>query len=208
MKYIDKKVSEYLDSLGARSPVPGGGSAAALVGAMGAALSSMVAHFTQGKEGYEKVDKEIKKILLESYRIRERLSHLVDEDIKNYLEVSKAQRTAKLLSKKESKEKIVKGALRKALASSLNICKSSYRGLLISRRLAKIGNHYLKSDAHAASFFFLASFHAASLMSQANVTWLKDDRVTSRAEEVLRPLYRETEKIAKELLRKDETHSS
>lgn len=201
MKYTEKKVYEFLEGLSSHAPVPGGGSAAALVGALGVSLLGMVAHFTLGKKGYEKSDSEIKKILLESYRMRDRLSRLVDGDIESYQEVSRAQRAAKVLTKKESREKLLRKALRKALASSLNICKVSHRGIRISERLAKIGNTGLRSDAKAACFFLFASFQAAFLMSEANAKWLKDDSVFQKMERVLLPLRDELERTMKEIQR-------
>ena len=201
VKYTDKKISEFLEALGSRAPVPGGGSAAALVGAIGAALLGMVTHFTIGKKGYEKVTVELKKTLFESHRIRERLSRLVDEDIKSYLEVSRAQRAAKVLARKESRDKMLRAALRKALASSLNICKVSHRGVLLSRKLVQTGNKHLKSDAKAASFFLAAGFDAASLMSRENVQWLRDDALSKRVEKILLPLRKEVEETIKEIQR-------
>ena len=202
VKYSDKKIIEYLEALSARSPVPGGGSAAALVGSLGASLLGMVMHFTAGKKGSEKHQAEIKKILLASYRLRDRLTRLIDEDIASYLEVSRAQRTAKLLSTQEARDKAMKKALRTALASSLNICKSSHRGLLLSRRVTEMANTYLKSDAKAATFFLFASFHAAFQMCEANIEWLKDDAVAKKTESVLLPLFQQADSLVKEAQKK------
>ncbi len=202
VKYSDKKISEFLEALGSRSPVPGGGSAAALVGSLGASLLCMVIHFTIGKKGYEREASEMKKVLLASYRLRDRLTRLVDEDTQSYLEVSRAQRTAKLLTQKEAKEKVLRKALRKALASSLSICKSSHRGILLSQKVIQRGNAHLKSDAKAASFFFFASFHAAFLMCEANLRWLKEDTVSKRVEKILFSLEQEAEKAVKEVQKK------
>jgi len=199
MKYNEKKISEFLEELSSQVSVPGGGSASALVGALGAALLGMVSHFTLGKKGYEKLSGEVKKILFESYRVRDRLSRLIDEDVASYLEVSRAQRAAKLFTRKESKERMLKGALRRALASSLNICKASHRGLLIAKRVTQIGNKNLKSDAKAAALFLSASFHASFLMSEANLRWLKDDAVSKRIAKILLPLRKEVERTVKEI---------
>ena len=200
MKTLEKKISEFLEDLGSRSPVPGGGSAAALAGALGASLLSMVAHFTLGKKGYEKVGKEMKRFLFESYRLRERLGRLVDEDIERYLEVTRSQRLAKFLTKNESKQKVLAFALRRALASSLAICKASHQGLLLSNQLARKGNRSLSSDAKIASLFFFASFHAAYLTSEANAQSL-DKRVLQRTKKILSPLKTSTEREIKGILR-------
>lgn len=199
VKYSDKKISEFLESLSSRSPVPGGGSAAALVGAVGASLLGMVAHFTLGKKGYEKQTAEMKKMLLTSYRIRDALSRLIDEDVESYLEVSRAQRAAKLLTKEESRARVLAKALRKALASSLTICKLSHHGLLLSKKVIQTGNQNLKSDAKTACRFLFASFQGGCLMSEANVQWLGDGAVSRRVKKILSPLRQEAEKVIKEI---------
>ena len=74
-------LKEYLDALASGKPTPGGGSAAALVGALGTGLLSMVANFTIGREKYKSVEEEIKEGLQNCERIRNRLLALVHEDI-------------------------------------------------------------------------------------------------------------------------------
>ncbi|MFH1857870.1 MAG: cyclodeaminase/cyclohydrolase family protein [Candidatus Omnitrophota bacterium] len=198
MKYAEQSMTEFLGNLSSQTPAPGGGSASALVGALGAALLGMVAHYTREKVSHTGLASEIKMILMESHRLRERLTRLIDEDIQNYLEVCRARRTAKILAKQLSRKRLVHRALRKALASSLSICKASHRGLLVSKRLFQIGNENLKSDAKAASYFFIASFQAALLMCEINAKWLKDRRLSKRTREILIPLRKDVQRRMKE----------
>ena len=74
-------VEKFLDDLASGHPTPGGGSAAAIMGAMGAALVSMVCNVTIGKKGYEGVEAEMKAVLHESEKVRRRLTDMVAEDI-------------------------------------------------------------------------------------------------------------------------------
>src|SRR5580692_4585520 len=74
-------VETFLDELASGRPTPGGGSAAAIMGAMGAALVSMVCNVTIGKKGYEGVEAEMRSVLAESERVRRRLTAMVAEDI-------------------------------------------------------------------------------------------------------------------------------
>ena len=67
---IEKSVEGFLDELSSSSATPGGGSAAALMGSMGAALVSMVANLTTGKKKYEAVEKEVVSILEQSEKLR------------------------------------------------------------------------------------------------------------------------------------------
>src|SRR6266404_1951603 len=74
-------VETFLDDLASAAPTPGGGSAAAIMGAMGAALVSMVCNVTLGKKGQEQAAAEMQAVHAESERLRARLTAMVDEDI-------------------------------------------------------------------------------------------------------------------------------
>ncbi|HEV2124716.1 MAG TPA: cyclodeaminase/cyclohydrolase family protein, partial [Chloroflexota bacterium] len=73
-------IHEYLAALASDAPAPGGGSAAGLVGAMGAALVSMVANFTVGRPKYAAVEAPVRTALEEADEIRVRLARLMEED--------------------------------------------------------------------------------------------------------------------------------
>ena len=74
---IEKSVEGFLEELSSSSATPGGGSAAALMGSMGAALVSMVANLTTGKKKYEAVEKEVLDILEQSEKLRKQLQEAV-----------------------------------------------------------------------------------------------------------------------------------
>lgn len=107
---IDMKITEFLAVLASDKPAPGGGAAAAIAGAMGAGLGSMVANLTIGKEGYESVQDFFKEKLVKTEALRAKLTELVDLDanafsgvIKSFglpkgTEEEKAARSAKILA--------------------------------------------------------------------------------------------------------------
>ncbi len=82
--YIDQSLKDYLDDLASEKPAPGGGSAAALSGAMGAALASMVCRLTLDKEAYAGVRQEIEGLLKQTEELRSRFQELMQEDIEAY----------------------------------------------------------------------------------------------------------------------------
>ncbi|MCX5703048.1 MAG: cyclodeaminase/cyclohydrolase family protein, partial [Candidatus Omnitrophica bacterium] len=84
MSYKEESLKKYLDDLAARLPAPGGGSAAALTAAMGAALISMVVNFTLGKPKYARYEEELGGILEKSEKLREEFLNLVDLDVTAY----------------------------------------------------------------------------------------------------------------------------
>ena len=88
--YINKPLKEYLDVLAAKPGAPGGGSAAALTGATGTSLMSMVANFTIGKPEYKGVEGKVAGILLETMKYDSELRALIDKDVDAYKRLSTA----------------------------------------------------------------------------------------------------------------------
>ncbi|MCK4444337.1 MAG: cyclodeaminase/cyclohydrolase family protein, partial [Thermoplasmata archaeon] len=92
---VDEKVREFVKLVASGSPTPGGGSVAALCGALSGSLSAMVCNLTIGKGKYEEVRLEMERALEDSSKIVERLIELVDEDSESYKSVVAALRLPK-----------------------------------------------------------------------------------------------------------------
>lgn len=148
--YRNKSIKKYLDDLAARTPAPGGGSAAALSSALGCALLSMSANFTLGKEKYKKYEKEIKGILVKSENYRKRFLELVDLDVKAYSAFASAKNKKSKTSAKQYSQRIVK-----------EITALSYKALQLCFPLAEKGNIYLINDVLAAAELLSAGFNSA-----------------------------------------------
>ena len=86
----DTSVQTFLDELASKASTPGGGSAAAIMGAMGAALLSMVANFTVGKKNYEGVEEDMKKLLLRTEELRGQLTGMIEADVEVFDKVMTA----------------------------------------------------------------------------------------------------------------------
>jgi formiminotetrahydrofolate cyclodeaminase len=86
---LDKSCKEFVDILASKSPVPGGGGASALVGALGMALGSMVGNLTLGKKKYEDVQEDIKAILEKADSLQKELLTLVEKDAEVFEPLSK-----------------------------------------------------------------------------------------------------------------------
>ncbi len=157
--YRNKILKTYLDDLAAKKPAPGGGSAAALVGALAAALLSMVANFTIGKDKYLAYEKEIKEVLRKSESIRKRLLQLVDLDVAVYMCVVAAR------DKSQSRQKI---ALKKAACVPTEVARLCYEAINLCPTLAEKGNKNLISDVEVAAEFLLAAFNSALINVKIN----------------------------------------
>jgi formiminotetrahydrofolate cyclodeaminase len=150
--YRDSFLKVYLDDLAAKKPAPGGGSAGALAGALGASLMSMVCNFTVGKEKYKDVQNRIKEILLQSETSRLRLAELVDLDCLAY----------------RSKD------LKQALDVPMEVACLSNELANLCPELANIGNINLITDVGCAYYLFEAAFKSARLNVEINLKSLID----------------------------------
>lgn len=158
-KYRYYTLDNYTRVLGMKTPVPGGGSAAALVASLGVSLISMAANFSLGKNSSQKVDQRIKKILKTSERIRKRLLTLVDLDAEAYLRVVKS---------KKSPQQLKKMALLSAQAVPWEVGQLCFQAILLTPYLVKSGNKNLLSDLRIAVEFLWAAFQSSMINVQIN----------------------------------------
>lgn len=189
--YKDKPISEYLKELSSKSPIPGGGSAASLVGAIGASLLSKVANFTIGKEKYKNVEKEMRDILRDLEKLREDLERLCSEDAKAY----KKLREAFKLPKSQEHNKRIQEALREVTAVPLEVCRNAHEAIKYCMPLAEKGNINLITDVGDACLMLNCAFQAALLNVEINLKTIKDEKFIRQIREVLEPMEKEINAI-------------
>ena len=175
---IDKKVSNFLDELASNSPTPGGGSVAALAGALGAGLISMVGNLTVGKKKYEDVEEDIKKIISSSERLRYELSQLIEEDVKVF---NNFMATYKMPKETEDEKKIraekIQESLIKAAKVPLKVAYKCLDILSLSKEVAEKGNINVVSDAGVAVLMAEAALESAILNVKINLRMIKDEKI-------------------------------
>ena len=175
---IDKKLSNFLDELVSNSPTPGGGSVAALAGALGAALISMVGNLTVGKKKYEDVEEDIKKIISSSEKLRYELSQLIEEDVKVF---NNFMATYKMPKETEDEKKIraekIQEALIEAAKVPLRVAYKCLDILNLSKEVAEKGNINVVSDAGVAVLRAEAALESAILNVKINLRMIKDKKV-------------------------------
>jgi formiminotetrahydrofolate cyclodeaminase len=88
----DISIELFLDDLASRKPTPGGGSAAAVMGAMGAALVSMVCNLTMGRTQYPDFEEKLKSVLTKAEELRRDLIKMIEEDVQAFNSVMRAYR--------------------------------------------------------------------------------------------------------------------
>ena len=175
---IDKKVSNFLDELASNSPTPGGGSVAALAGALGASLISMVGNLTVGKKKYEDVEEDIKRIVSSSEKLRYELSQLIEEDVKVF---NNFMSTYKMPKETEDEKKIraekIQESLIEAAKVPLRVAYKCLDILSLSKEAAEKGNINVVSDAGVAVLMAEAALDSAILNVKINLRMIKDEKV-------------------------------
>jgi len=199
---IDKKVSNFLDELASSSPTPGGGSVAALAGALGAALISMVGNLTVGKKKYEDVEKDIKKIISSSEKLRYELSQLTEEDVKAF---NNFMATYKMPKETEDEKRMRTEKIQEALIKAARVpLKTAYKCLdimILSQEIAEKGNINVISDAGVAVLMSEAALESAILNVKINLKMIKDEKIrkelSSSIKEILLKEKGQKEKVLK-----------
>jgi len=173
--YIEETLHRYLDDLASAQPSPGGGSTAALSGAMGAALVSMVCRITLAKQSYISVHPEIEALLSKTEHLRNRFQQLMQEDIGAYGKLSasyKLPRDTEEERKYRSDE--IQKQLVEAAAVPLEVVECAAQLITLCQRIAEIGSSNILSDVETAAILASSSGHGAAFMVRINVHSIKN----------------------------------
>lgn len=173
--YIDQPMRHFLDKLSSKSPEPGGGSAAALVGAEAAALVGMVCYLTLGKEKYADVQADIEVLKDEAESLRADLMRLLQEDTEAFAEASAAYKLPKDTEEQKAARNIkIQEGLKKATEVPFAIGGKSLDVARLSLTAAQKGNKGAVSDAGVAALFADAAVRSAALNVRINLVSIKD----------------------------------
>jgi formiminotetrahydrofolate cyclodeaminase len=168
-------VEKFLDELASNSPAPGGGSVAALAGAVGSALTSMVSRLTIGKKKYADVEPAMKKILEESERLRERFTKLIDDDTSAFNKVMEAYGLPKETDAQRAlRSAAIQAAIKEAALVPLEVMKHVIDALALAKIVAEKGNANSVSDAGVSAIMLYAACESAALNVQTNLHSIND----------------------------------
>jgi glutamate formiminotransferase/formiminotetrahydrofolate cyclodeaminase len=175
MDFDKTSFADLLNAFASDAPTPGGGSAAALAGAMGAALAEMVASLTLSKEKYAASHEAVRPIAGLARRTRQELQRLAHEDSEAYDAVVAARRLPKDTPDQEKvRTRKTSEANRLAAEVPMRTARSAARLLAAMPELAKKGNPNAASDAGAAALLLEAAAHAALLNVAINLAGIDD----------------------------------
>ncbi|HET7632804.1 MAG TPA: glutamate formimidoyltransferase [Gemmatimonadaceae bacterium] len=165
----------FVGSVAGSAPVPGGGSVAAHVGALGAALTQMVAGLTAGRKKYAAVDAEMKDIVERAAALTRELSVLVDEDAASYAAVSAAYKLPKETDADVARRKeAITAALLSAAEVPLRTVRACVEACRLAATAAEKGNSNAVSDAGVAALMAEAACRGAAYNVRINIASLDD----------------------------------
>jgi methenyltetrahydrofolate cyclohydrolase len=168
-------IAKFLDELASEQPTPGGGGAAAVMGAVGAALVSMVANLTIGKKNYEAFDEELKQARAKAEALRAELTAAINEDVDAFNAVMGAYGLPREGDEqKAARAAAIQAALKQATDAPLRAVKACHEVIKLSAVVAEKGNVNVISDAGVAALAANAGLRSAALNVFINAKSIKD----------------------------------
>ena len=188
--FNELSVTEFTLQLSSKAPVPGGGGAAALVGALGAALGGMVASLTVGKPKYADVEDEVQELKVAAYRLQKDLLELIEKDAEVFAPLAGAYRMASgTEEEKAEKERVMQACLKQASLAPLEIMEKCAETLVLLEKFAEKGSVLAVSDAGCGAALSKAALQAAWLNVCINIRIIDDEKfvqeIRSKAQALL-----------------------
>jgi glutamate formiminotransferase/formiminotetrahydrofolate cyclodeaminase len=196
---IAKTVQDFTDEVSRDTPAPGGGSIAALVGSLGAALASMVATLTHGKEGTEARDAELARIAAAAQRVKDALLTLVDEDSNAFNGFMEARRLPQGTAEEKAlrKQKMQEG-LKAAIDVPWRTAELSYEAMQLAQAAVKVGNPNSVTDAAVGAQVAFAGVRGGLWNVVINLKDLSDPAYVAQLQERSAALLAQAQALAAE----------
>lgn len=206
-KLINMTMSEFADETASESPAPGGGSISAYVGALGAALATMVANLSSHKPGWDDRWEEFSNFAEEGQKIKDELVQLLEEDTNAFNKVMDAFGLPKENDEQKNiRRQAIEEATRYATEIPYHTMKTAALAIPLCKKMAEIGNPNSISDAGVGAICCLTAIEGAYLNVLINVAGLKDkswaDNILSDASHLLETAKNDVEAIYEFVLNK------
>lgn len=200
-KLTDLTSKDFLTALASSAPAPGGGGGAAMAGALAAALASMVANLTIGKEKFAAQECEVKALLQEAEQVRQDLLALVEDDaavFNSFMACYKLPKTTD--AEKAARTAAVRNAAKQAAEVPLAIAKASYKVLQLAHRLVIIGNPGVITDGACSALLARAALRCAEYNVRINLGLTKDEAYNEQVAAELNKLLKTAEELEEQAL--------
>ena len=194
---------EFVEELSTNSPAPGGGSVSALVGALGAALSSMVAALSHEKKELLDLKPEMNEIGIEAQKLKDRLSFLVDEDTIAFNKVMDSNRLSATNDEEQSaKNQAIEIANKYAIEIPMETAKKCFRVIELADTLVEKGNPNSVSDAGVAAEVALAGVSGACMNVLINLASIDDESYCDDMKDKVEDIMEKAESLQKVVFEK------
>jgi formiminotetrahydrofolate cyclodeaminase len=190
MALSQKTIPDFITALASKEPVPGGGGASALTGAIGVALGNMAGSLTVGKKKYADMEADIAALKKKSDALQDALLALIDKDAEGFEPLSKAYGLPEDTPEQQTeKDCVMEAALRGATAAPLEIMRKCAEAIDVIEGFAAKGSKLAISDAGDGAIFCKAALSGASLNVFINTKAMKDrpyaEKINTEAEALL-----------------------
>ncbi|MGN8649060.1 cyclodeaminase/cyclohydrolase family protein [Eubacterium pyruvativorans] len=205
MIFTELKAKEFVEVLASKAPVPGGGGASALVGAIGMALGNMVGSLTTGKKKYADVQGDIAELMGRAERIQGELLDLVQADAEAFEPLSRAYGLPKETEEERArKAEVMERCLEGACSVPMQIMEKCCEAIDVTEDFAEKGTKIAISDAGVSAMMLRAALGGASLNVFINTKSMKNREraaeLNARAEEMIRVYTQKADRISEMVL--------
>ncbi|MBM3127693.1 MAG: cyclodeaminase/cyclohydrolase family protein [Chloroflexi bacterium] len=201
MSFASKSIQIFLDELASAEPAPGGGTVAALSGALGASLVAMVCRLTIGKKGYEPVSAEMQTILPRAEALQRELTELMQADTDAYTRVMDAYKLPKTTDdEKAARTRAIQAALQHASDVPLRVAELCVQALALARVVAEKGNKNAASDGGVGALMAEAGARGAAFNVSINLGSIADETFAHDRRARVAALLAQAERAKREIL--------
>lgn len=199
----DKNLKEFLKETASNSPVPGGGSVAALSAGLAAALTAMVANLTIGKKGYEELEEEMTVIAKEAEKYKDLFIEYIDKDSDAFNQVMDAFKLPKETEEeKEIRKNKIQEALKNAALVPLEVARTALKIMDIVEKVVVKGNKNAVTDGAVAAMMARTATLSALYNVKINLGSIKDAEFVEKTQKEVRQIEEDVVKLEKEILGK------
>ncbi|HHW03864.1 MAG TPA: cyclodeaminase/cyclohydrolase family protein [Thermoanaerobacterales bacterium] len=203
MLLSEYNIKDFISVLASKEPAPGGGAASALVGAIGNALSSMVANLTVGKKGFHDMEPLMREIIEEGQKLQDSLISLIDKDTDAFNGVAKVFKMPKDTEEQKAKRsEAMQKALMDATLVPFSIMQECVRALHLHEKALGNSNKAAVSDLGVGALCLKAALHGGWLNVKINLNSIKDSKFVDEFEKKGKQLLLEGSRIADEIYQK------
>lgn len=176
---------DFAAELASKKPVPGGGGAAALAGALGVALNSMVANYSKGKKKFIEFEAQHEEILEKGEKLRQELLNAIQKDAENFEPLSRAYVMPNATDEeKRIKDEVMQECLKAANSAPMETLSLTYDGILLHERLADISSKTIISDIGVGVQLLKAALNSAYLNVLININSITDEDYVDKNKQV------------------------